>query len=85
MVEFAENFKSINGLKGKVTIEHNVWGTQTFNCEKIEIINDHRIGVRINNCSIFVYKKDSITYEHYAETYIIKDDNLHIIVNVNKL
>lgn len=73
---------NLNGKSGEITIQHELYGNQRIKA-KIHIINDgERVGVRIKNHEIFLWKneiKDIQVMERFA---LIKGELMQITINI---
>ena len=77
-------FEQLNGIEGKVKLEHSLFDGQRFYCRQLQTINDsERIGVVLKGREIFVYKQGVKVAEVQGNTYIISDGRLTI--NINKM
>lgn len=86
MEEFMRKFVKLNGKKAKILLEHCLFDKQVHYCEELHIINDNgRIGVRIKDNDIFVYKQDVEASKACDNIFIISDGRLTIIIIVNEL
>ena len=75
-------FTQLNGVKGKVVLEHCLFDVQTFKCKELQTINDNeRIGIVLKGQEKFIYKHDIKLAEVLDDTYIISDGRLTIKVN----
>lgn len=77
MNQLTEDF---NNRNGKIIINHNLWGQQIFNCEKIEVINNDKLGVRINGHDVFVLKDDVVSVDYNNNMLKISDHSLTITI-----
>lgn len=78
MLQLTEDF---HNKRGKVLIEHGLWGKQAFRCEALNMINDDtRIGVCIDGHDIFVFKNDIILCKLHERMLQIADRSLTITV-----
>lgn len=82
MEEFMRKFVKLNGKKAKILLEHCLFDKQVHYCEELHIINDNgRIGVRIKDNDIFVYKQDIKHIKVIDNMFVISDGRFTIIVN----
>ena len=82
MEKFMRKFLQLNGKKAKILLEHYLFDKQIHYCEELHIINDdERIGTRIKDSDIFLYKQDIKIEKSNDDTFIISDGRLTIIVN----
>ena len=85
MQEFMRKFTQLNGKMGKVILNHCLFGTQVFYCDKLQTISDDKgVGLILKNQSIYVDKLKIKAAEVYGDAYEISDDRLTITVIVNK-
>lgn len=86
MTEFILNFLTIDGLSGKIMIEHTVFGTSVYRCEKFKVVNDDdRIGLNFMGDDIFIYKKDAKLSKVYNNMFVLADQFQQLTVIVNEL
>ena len=86
MTEIFGQTEYFNGKKGKVMVEHQLWGTQVFRCETVQIINDgKRLGAVINGHDVYVNVDDLLLYKAHKNMLVIADKTVQITVIVNKL
>ena len=82
MEEFLRKFTQLNGIEGKVTLEHCLFDNQRFYCRQLQTINDNkRIGVLLKDHEIFMDKQDVEVAEVCGDKYTLSDGRLTIIVN----
>ena len=84
-MEFFEQWDKLKNLKAKVLLKHSLFGRQIHNCDKLQIINDDRVGLVLKGQEIFVYKDDVVYTEVRNGTLMVADENLIITIFVNKL
>ena len=86
MTEIFGQTEYFNGKKGKVMIEHQLWGTQVFRCERVDVINDgNRLGVTINDHDVYVNVDNIVLYKANNNMLVIADRTVQITVIVNKM
>lgn len=86
LTEFILNFLTIDGLSGKIMIEHSVFGTNVYRCEKFKVINDNdRIGLHFMGNDIFIYKKYTKLSKVYNNMFVLADQLQQITVIVNEM
>jgi hypothetical protein len=85
MQQFMRKFTQLDGERVKVLLEHCLFDTQTFYCDKLQIIDDDRIGVVIKGKEIFMDKQDVKIAEMHDGAYKISDGRLTIMVIMNKM
>jgi hypothetical protein len=81
MQQFMRKFTQLNGVAAKVVLDHCLFNRQVFYCDKIQTINDERIGLILKNQKIFMYKKNVKVAEMQNNIYKVSDGRLTIIVN----
>lgn len=85
MEEFMRKFTQLDGLMGKVMLDHCLFGVQTFYCDELQTINDERkIGLILKKQSVYVDKQNIKVMEIHDNKYKVSDDRLTITVIVNK-
>lgn len=86
MEEFMRKFTQLNGKEAKVLLEHCLFDRQAFYCDKLQTINDNdKIGLRLKNRKIFMYKQLVKFTDIRENMYIISDGRLTIKTIVNKM
>lgn len=80
MQEFMRKFKQLNGIRAKVLLKHYLFDEQEFLCDKLQTIDDEKIGVFLKGQSIYMYKQNVKVAEVQGDTYKISDGRLTIIV-----
>ena len=81
-----DEWKQLQGLRGKVTLEHLLFGEQQYGCDELQVINnDEKIGIVVKGTELFVYKQRVVEFCVKGNAYTIGDDMLEIKVIVNKL
>ena len=85
-MEKYDKWNGLQGLRGKVTLNHLLFGGQIYECDELHVVNDNeKIGIVIKGKELFVYKQKVIKFYINGNTYEIEDDMLNIKVVVNKL
>lgn len=80
-----DEWKQLQGLRGKVTLKHLLFGEQQYVCDELQVINnDEKIGIVVKGAELFVYKQKVVDF-CIGNTYKVRDDLLEIEVFVNKL
>ena len=80
-----EKWDQLENMKGRVIINHALFGEQQYDCDMLQIINDeHRIGVVIKGRELFVRKKEVVDFWVYENAYTVRDEMLTITI-VNKM
>ena len=86
MQKFSEHFKEIEHCNGRVILRHTLFGTQTFYCDDIHIIDDGvRLGIILKNQEIFVDKQAIKLVRARNNTFAMTDDMMRIEIIVNKM
>lgn len=81
-----DRWNELQGLRGKVTLKHLLFGEQQYGCDEIQVVNDdEKIGIVVKGTELFVYKQKVVEFCVNGNTYTIGDDMLEIRVIVNKL
>ena len=81
-----DEWKQLQGLRGKVALKHLLFGEQQYECDELQVINnDEKIGIVVKGTELFVYKQKVVEFCVKGNTYTIGDDMLEIRVIVNKL
>ena len=81
-----DEWNELQGLYGKVTLKHLLFGEQQYGCDEIQVINnDEKIGIVVKGTELFVYKQKVVEFCVNGNTYTIGDGMLEIKVVVNKL
>ena len=53
-----DEWNQLQGLRGKVTLKHLLFGEQQYECDELQVINDdEKIGVVVKGTELFVYKQ----------------------------
>ena len=83
-MKFFEQWDELENLKAKVILKHSLFGRQMHDCDRVQVINDNRLGVVLKGQEIFV-DKDQIVYTEADDgMYTVSDGKLQITVFVNK-
>lgn len=82
-----DRWNELQGLRGKVTLKHLLFGEQQYGCDEIQVVNDEeKIGIVVKGAELFVYKQKVVEFCVSGNTYTVGgDDLLEIKVIVNKL
>jgi hypothetical protein len=81
-----DEWKQLQGLRGKVTLKHLLFGEQKYGCDELQVINnDEKIGVVVKGTELFVYKQKVVEFCISGNMFVVGDDLLEIRVIVNKL
>lgn len=86
MQEFMRKFTHLNGVGGKVLLEHCLFDKQVFYCYELQtIVDDEKIGLVLKGNDIFVYKSQLKLAKTHDNLYILSDGRLTITIIVNEL
>ncbi|MEE1085008.1 MAG: hypothetical protein UH850_14875 [Paludibacteraceae bacterium] len=81
-----DEWNQLQGLRGKVTLKHLLFGEQQYGCDGFQVINnDEKIGIVVKGAELFVYKQKVVEFCISGNVYVVGDDMLEIAVIVNKL
>ena len=81
-----DEWKQLQGLRGKVTLKHLLFGEQQYGCDELQVINnDEKIGIVVKGAEMFVYKQRVVEFCVNGNMYVVGDDMLEIEVIVNKM
>jgi hypothetical protein len=80
-----DEWKQLQNKKGRMIVEHALFGAQTYACDDIKIVNDERVGVTIKGSDLFVRKENIKSFEVKDNEYVVEDEMLAIRVIVNKV
>ena len=76
----------LQGLCGKVTLKHLLFGEQQYGCDELQVINnDEKIGIVVKGAELFVYKQKVVEFCISGNMYVVGDDMLKIKVVSDKL
>lgn len=84
-MKFFEKWDKLENLKAKVVLKHSLFGRQMHDCESLQTINDHRLGLVLKGQEIFVDKLKVVQTIMDDEMYLVSDGRLTITVIVNKV
>ena len=71
-------------MRGKILINHNLFGQKIYRCEKINIINDDdKIGVRLMGQDLYILKKDIKLSKVSDKMIVLADDMTQFTIIVN--
>ena len=86
MQQFMRKFMQLNGVSGKVLLEHCLFDKQVFYCDVLKAIDDdEKIGLVLKGNDIFVYKSQLKLAKAHDNLYILSDGRLTITIIVNDL
>lgn len=80
-----DEWKQLQNKKGKVVVEHALFGRQAYECDNIQAIDDDRVGVTIKGNDLFISKNNIELFKIKDNEYVVKDAMLTIRVIVNKV
>jgi hypothetical protein len=81
-----DEWDQLQGLRGKATLKHLLFGEQQYGCDELQVVNDgEKIGIVVKGTELFVYKQKVVEFCVKGNVYTIGDDMLTIRVIVNKL
>lgn len=79
-------WNQLQGLRGKVTLKHLLFGEQQYGCDELQVVNDdEKIGIVVKGTELFVYKQKVVEFCASGNMFVVGDDMLEIEVIVNKL
>ena len=80
-----DEWEQLQGLRGKVTLKHLLFGEQQYGCDEIQVINnDEKIGIVVKGTELFVYKQKIVEFYISWNVFVVRDDMLEIRIIVNK-
>ena len=81
-----DEWDQLQGLRGKVTLKHLLFGEQQYGCDEIQVVNDdEKIGIVVKGTELFVYKQKVVEFCTSGNMFVVGDDLLGIEVIVNKM
>ena len=81
-----DEWKQLQGLRGKVTLKHLLFGEQQYGCDELQVINNNeKIGIVVKGTELFVYKQKVVEFCASGNMFVVGDDLLEIEVIVNKV
>ena len=81
-----DEWDQLQGLRGKVTLKHLLFGEQQYGCDELQVVNDdEKIGIVVKGTELFVYKQKVVEFCNSGNMYVVGDDMLKIEVIVNKV
>lgn len=80
MNKFIKQLYSLNGKKIKIVTTHKWFGRDEYRCE-LNLINDEkRIGFKIMNSEIYLFKNEVSVFGEAGGTFYFQDDLMEIIM-----
>lgn len=81
-----DEWNQLQGLRGKATLKHLLFGEQQYGCDEFHVINDdEKIGIVVKGTELFVYKQKVVEFCTSGNMFVVGDDLLEIEVIVNKM
>jgi hypothetical protein len=81
-----DEWNQLQGLRGKVTLKHLLFGEQQYGCDELQVVNDdEKIGIVVKGTELFVYKQKVVEFCTSGNMFVVGDDLLEIEVIVNKM
>ena len=81
-----DEWDQLQGLRGKVTLKHLLFGEQQYGCDELQVVNDdEKIGIVVKGTELFVYKQKVVEFCTSGNMFVVGDDMLEIEVIVNKM
>mgnify|MGYP003537276402 FL=1 len=81
-----DEWDQLQGLRGKVTLKHLLFGEQQYGCDELQVVNDdEKIGIVVKGTELFVYKQKVVEFCTSGNMFVVGDDLLEIEVIVNKM
>ena len=81
-----DEWNQLQGLRGKVTLKHLLFGEQQYGCDELQVVNDdEKIGIVVKGTELFVYKQKIVEFCTSGNMFVVGDDMLEIEVIVNKM
>ena len=80
-----DEWKQLQNKRGRVIVEHSLFGGQAYACDNIKVVNDDRVGVTIKEQDLFVRKENIKAFSVKGNEYMVEDEMLAIRVIVNKV
>ena len=81
-----DEWNQLQGLCGKVTLKHLLFGEQQYGCDEFQVVNDdEKIGIVVKGTELFVYKQKVVEFCASGNMFVVGDDLLEIEVIVNKM
>lgn len=81
-----DEWDQLQGLRGKVTLKHLLFGEQQYGCDELQVVNDdEKIGIVVKGTELFVYKQKVVEFCTSGNMFVVGDDLLRIEVIVNKM
>lgn len=81
-----DEWDQLQGLRGKVTLKHLLFGEQQYGCDELQVVNDdEKIGIVVKGTELFVCKQKVVEFCTSGNMFVVGDDLLRIEVVVKKL
>ena len=81
-----DEWDQLQGLRGKVTLKHLLFGEQQYGCDELQVVNDdEKIGIVVKGTELFVYKQKVVEFCTSGNMFVVGDDMLEIELIVNKM
>jgi hypothetical protein len=81
-----DRWNQLQGLSGKVTLKHLLFGEQQYGCDELQVINnDEKIGIVVKGAELFVYKQKVVDFCADGNIYKVGDDLLEIKIILKKI
>jgi hypothetical protein len=81
-----DEWDQLQGLRGKITLKHLLFGEQQYGCDELQVVNDdEKIGIVVKGTELFVYKQKVVEFCTSGNMFVVGDDMLEIEVIVNKM
>lgn len=78
-----KSLQSYNGEDATISISHALYGGQKLKCKLDYIFDEQRVGFRISDQEIFIYKNDIVDYGIEDGIYFA-DDIMEIKIKLNR-
>lgn len=86
LAEFINYFLTIDGMSGKILLEHKFFDKKAYRCECFKIVNtDDKIGLHYKGHDMCVSKNNIKLSKVYENVFILADEYLQLTITVNKL
>ena len=85
-LNFLDKFQTINGKRGKVITHHQLWGTEIYQCDRLEaIVDENRTGVVVKGHEIYIPNHTIHSTQINDNTFSISDGRFTITAIINIL